>query len=228
MDSQLQNQTPSKSCTDCGGALPLGCSPKRMRCDGCKRKEKVSRVARWRAENPEKASALRETEKPANRVRASAWYEANTERHRAAAKAWSEARPEKNREYHATWLAKPGNKAKASAWVTACVKAHPEKMAVYQHRWYIENADTLREVKRERARLYAASEFAFEDWLMILEVFGHRCAYCNGANLKLTMDHVIAISRGGEHTVENIIPACKSCNSRKYNRPIWVMVGKAA
>lgn len=39
------------------------------------------------------------------------------------------------------------------------------------------------------------------------------CRYCGGvAN---SIDHVIPVSLGGEHTVENIVQACTSCNSSK-------------
>lgn len=37
----------------------------------------------------------------------------------------------------------------------------------------------------------------------------------DGAKADLTMDHVAPVSQGGETTVGNIIPACRSCNSSK-------------
>jgi 5-methylcytosine-specific restriction endonuclease McrA len=44
--------------------------------------------------------------------------------------------------------------------------------------------------------------------------FGHRCAYC-GANGDLHIEHVVPISKGGPHSIGNIIPACKDCNMSK-------------
>lgn len=44
------------------------------------------------------------------------------------------------------------------------------------------------------------------------------CAYCKRkftAKLLATIDHVIPVSKGGLHTISNIVLACKSCNSRK-------------
>lgn len=44
-----------------------------------------------------------------------------------------------------------------------------------------------------------------------------RCYYC-GAIVRpneLTMDHVVPIIRGGRSTKANIVPACKTCNSKK-------------
>jgi 5-methylcytosine-specific restriction endonuclease McrA len=32
------------------------------------------------------------------------------------------------------------------------------------------------------------------------------------------MDHRLPLARGGRHEIENVIPACKSCNSRKHTR----------
>ncbi len=45
---------------------------------------------------------------------------------------------------------------------------------------------------------------------------GHRCQYCDRPAENL--DHVIPRSRGGEHTWENVVAACRPCNSRKENR----------
>ena len=49
------------------------------------------------------------------------------------------------------------------------------------------------------------------------------CHYCHsevGRN-RLTMDHVVPLSRGGKSTKGNIVPACKDCNNKKkYLLPI--------
>jgi 5-methylcytosine-specific restriction endonuclease McrA len=44
-----------------------------------------------------------------------------------------------------------------------------------------------------------------------------RCYY-NPDHVATTMDHVVPISRGGPDILENVVPACKSCNSRKADR----------
>jgi 5-methylcytosine-specific restriction endonuclease McrA len=45
---------------------------------------------------------------------------------------------------------------------------------------------------------------------------GHRCQYCGQPAENL--DHVLPRSRGGSHTWENVVAACRRCNSRKENR----------
>ncbi|AOS83995.1 HNH endonuclease [Chlorobaculum limnaeum] len=47
---------------------------------------------------------------------------------------------------------------------------------------------------------------------------GFRCQYCGGKEAELTLDHVIPKSRGGEESWENLVTACKPCNSKKGNR----------
>jgi hypothetical protein len=46
------------------------------------------------------------------------------------------------------------------------------------------------------------------------------CAYCGGrfAEAELTVEHIIPVSRGGQHTWTNVVTACRSCNTRKGNR----------
>ncbi|WP_234736376.1 HNH endonuclease [Tellurirhabdus bombi] len=43
---------------------------------------------------------------------------------------------------------------------------------------------------------------------------GHRCMYC-GTTEELTLDHVLPKSRGGKTNWDNLVSACKRCNSRK-------------
>jgi len=45
---------------------------------------------------------------------------------------------------------------------------------------------------------------------------GHRCQYCGGR--AETLDHVVPRSRGGGHTWENVVAACRTCNVTKADR----------
>ena len=46
------------------------------------------------------------------------------------------------------------------------------------------------------------------------------CQYCGRHGQELTIDHVIPRSRGGLHTWENVVSACKSCNHRKGGKSV--------
>jgi len=60
---------------------------------------------------------------------------------------------------------------------------------------------------RARASLTRRAVFARDDWT---------CQYCGRA--AENVDHVIPRSKGGEHVWENVVAACRRCNSRKENR----------
>jgi 5-methylcytosine-specific restriction endonuclease McrA len=46
------------------------------------------------------------------------------------------------------------------------------------------------------------------------------CAYCGAADKALQRDCVLAISRGGRYTLDNIVPACRSCNPSKSSEEV--------
>lgn len=50
-------------------------------------------------------------------------------------------------------------------------------------------------------------------------LFNNCCAYCNKSESEemLHVDHFIALSKGGPHILENLLPACKTCNLSKSN-----------
>jgi 5-methylcytosine-specific restriction endonuclease McrA len=54
-------------------------------------------------------------------------------------------------------------------------------------------------------------------WRELLTKYNGHCAYC-GKEAKLTLDHVIPLSKGGKHSIDNVVPACKHCNSSKQAR----------
>jgi 5-methylcytosine-specific restriction endonuclease McrA len=47
---------------------------------------------------------------------------------------------------------------------------------------------------------------------------GWRCVYCGTSNSRLTLDHVVPRSRGGDSVWENVVTSCAPCNLRKGNR----------
>ena len=61
-----------------------------------------------------------------------------------------------------------------------------------------------------------AHDLTDAQWLAIQEAWGG-CAYCGATGPALQRDCVLAISRGGRYTLENVVPACRSCNTSKCN-----------
>jgi 5-methylcytosine-specific restriction endonuclease McrA len=51
--------------------------------------------------------------------------------------------------------------------------------------------------------------FARDEW---------RCVYCGTTAGRLTLDHVVPRSRGGDSVWENVVTSCAPCNLRKGNR----------
>lgn len=62
----------------------------------------------------------------------------------------------------------------------------------------------------------ADNDLTSEQWASLREVWGG-CAYCGAGDIALQRDCVMPISRGGRYTLENVVPACGSCNASKRN-----------
>jgi 5-methylcytosine-specific restriction endonuclease McrA len=49
---------------------------------------------------------------------------------------------------------------------------------------------------------------------------GYTCLYCGTFGGDLTIDHVVPRSKGGEHTWDNVVTACRACNHRKGGKTL--------
>jgi len=57
----------------------------------------------------------------------------------------------------------------------------------------------------------------------ILARDGHECQFTHCNDRGTTMDHVIPRSKGGPHTWENVVAACRKCNFKKADRSLKEM-----
>lgn len=68
-------------------------------------------------------------------------------------------------------------------------------------------------IRTERAK---AREMRKTRWWQQKTASG-KCYYCSRSVpfKELTMDHLVALTRGGRSTRDNLVPACKDCNNKK-------------
>ena len=62
-------------------------------------------------------------------------------------------------------------------------------------------------------------DLSSDQWEALKEAWGG-CAYCGATGVPLQRDCVLPISRGGRYTLDNIAPACRSCNASKWNQEV--------
>lgn len=80
--------------------------------------------------------------------------------------------------------------------------------------------NNIRKGKMKRERNLVVGHNYFE-WIELLKKHDNLCFYCGIRMTKTpgkkqrTRDHIIPISCGGSDKIDNIVPACRSCNSRK-------------
>ena len=62
----------------------------------------------------------------------------------------------------------------------------------------------------------ADNDLSDDQWAALKAAWGG-CAYCGESTSPMQRDCVLALSRGGRYTLDNVVPACGSCNSSKCN-----------
>lgn len=85
-------------------------------------------------------------------------------------------------------------------------KANPEKVRSYK-----------KNSKHKRRTATLTGHVSVTEWLQLCAENNQTCLRCKEVK-PLTMDHVIPLSKGGLHSIENIQPLCGSCNSIKHTK----------
>jgi len=115
----------------------------------------------------------------------------------------------------------------------ACARTrarHPEWVRAWQARYAAANPDTrrlLEEKRRARKKNAPGGGVSRAQWRDVVRGSLGLCSYCFKRK-RLTLDHIVPLTRGGEHDVENVAAACIECNSSKHNASLLVWMALRA
>ena len=84
--------------------------------------------------------------------------------------------------------------------------------------WKKKNKDKVTFYSKMDARKRRSlGKIDFKKWKEKIDNLKRQCQICfkTEPEIKLTMDHIISISKGGTNVLENLQPLCKKCNLMK-------------
>jgi 5-methylcytosine-specific restriction endonuclease McrA len=86
-------------------------------------------------------------------------------------------------------------------------------------RWRSQNREAIRAIKKNQRDRVTGRGVTEAEWQAICAPYADvdgrtQCAYCRDA-VADTVDHVVPIAKGGRDEPENVLPACRRCNSSK-------------
>lgn len=76
--------------------------------------------------------------------------------------------------------------------------------------------------KKRAIELNIKGSFSIKEWVTLKEFYGFMCLCCKRVEpeIKLEIDHIIPVSKGGSNDIDNIQPLCTNCNKRKFTKII--------
>jgi 5-methylcytosine-specific restriction endonuclease McrA len=182
--------------------------------------------------------------KSCGRKRRARYRAEHLEEVKAANRQWLQDNPEKVESYRQRYVAEGRMARLARTWRRRNMDRIRKTQAAYRvgkeayiadlfRRWRSANEERYAELIRRRkarvrgAKLGAIAPLTATEWVDNKDYFAHRCGYCPeaGPRVNLAQEHMTPVSRGGTHDLENVIPACKRCNSRKRDKTLleWLM-----
>ena len=104
------------------------------------------------------------------------------------------------------------NERHKGCFVEGCEEPHCAKGFCKGHYGTLITSPQRRALKRG-----SKSRLKPKQWLVKLKEYDNRCAYCGVQNEDIQQDHIRPLSKGGHHTITNVVPACGFCNRRKHD-----------
>jgi len=200
-------------CKKCGGTERYVSG----RCKTCRK----AAAKDYRIANPEKVKARKAKYASENfeKVRAAAHknYEANKERAATNAKEWCKAHPERRKEIAKNWADR--NKERCAATALAYRLRNQERVKAAKKAWYESHREAYRMyVRNRRALTSGANGKLSPDIAEKLFALQKGLCTCCGQSLGKSyhVDHIVALSKGGANTDDNVQLLRASCNVQKH------------
>lgn len=110
-------------------------------------------------------------------------------------------------------------RCKTKHWKVNHIEKRNEWDSNWQNNDYKKNPRKYLEKHKKRQILKKKYGYVLtkKDWERIKKKYSYTCTACGKQepNIKLTVDHIVPLSKNGKHIYKNIQPLCHSCNSRK-------------
>lgn len=184
---------------------------------GCVECCKERDASRDKSEVARQAKERRAKDPTSHRAAVKRARERNPEETRARVEKWRSENPDHLRAYRKKYYAANADGLREKR--VNDYRARPEFWADAHRRWRRNNPETAKaNSHRRRARKLAApGHFTGRDIKEIRAAQRGRCAHCREKK-KLTIDHIIALAKGGSNDRRNIQLLCFSCNCAKKDR----------
>lgn len=132
---------------------------------------------------------------------------------------------ENNKKYNKKYKAE--NKEETVIYGKKYREENREKVHKLNNNWCKNNRDkcNINDHKYRAEKRNLSCTLTIEQWQSVKLYFNNSCAYC-GEKLPLAQEHFISVNKHGEYTINNIIPACKFCNSSKKDRDFFTWYPK--
>lgn len=133
---------------------------------------------------------------------------------------WSKKNPERHNYFVDLWHRK--NKDKVNSSNKKYRENNPEKVREITRNYRTKHPEknTQYNENRRSRKISNGGSISDKEWVSIKIKYGNICLCCGRNDVKLTMDHIVPLSKGGLHSPDNIQPLCGRCNSRKHNKTI--------
>ena len=190
----------------------------RKRCSRCETVKPADAFHKM-AQSPD---GLRPECKECRKADTKAYCERNAERQRERSAAWRRLNPERSRAATADWKAR--NHQHKLEYDRAYHREHREERLVGMREYQKANPQHARNQRaRRRAQMGATVNcITRSEWEGLKASYHGLCVYCNDRPETMTLDHLEPLNRGGDHTVENIVPSCARCNREKSDKSLLV------
>lgn len=147
---------------------------------------------------------------------------------------WRAAHPGKSAEYTRAWRKRHPEARKR--WLKNNWKKHLQQSKLSMRRYCEKYPERYKATLRKSYRKHRVKRiqevygrlhflvggYTATEWRALKKKYGNKCLCCGRSHSqrKLTVDHVIPISKGGPNTIDNIQPLCQPCNSTKHDKTI--------